>query len=125
MRSTDTMIQSIDIYNDARRKFDPLDSIRYTIVDAIKQDIQLDFHEMAASLNRSARVIKLAIDDLVSDCPPDKAIMINQQIDLASAYLAKYISWDVVNKFIAEQTLATGRWVPHERLFDSIGLPSP
>lgn len=119
------MIQSIDIYNDARRKFDPLDSIRYTIVDAIKQDIQLDFHEMAASLNRSARVIKLAIDDLVSDCPPDKAIMINQQIDLASAYLAKYISWDVVNKFIAEQTLATGRWVPHERLFDSIGLPSP
>jgi hypothetical protein len=45
----------------------------------------------------------------VSECPADKAIMINQQIDLASAYLAKYISWDVVNKFIAEETLATGR----------------
>lgn len=119
------MIQSIDIYNDARRKFDPLDSIRYTIVDAVKNDIRLDFHVMAASLNRTARVLKMSIEDLVNDCPPDKAIMINQQIGLASAYLAKYISWDVVNKFIAEETLATGRWVPHERLFDSIGLPSP
>jgi hypothetical protein len=65
------MLQSIDIYNDARRKMEPLDSIRYTIVDAIKQDIQLDFHEMAASLNRTARVLKMAIEDLVNDCPPD------------------------------------------------------
>lgn len=105
----DTMIQSIDIYNDIRRKLPPLDSMFYTIVDAVQQDRKLNFHEMAASLNRSARVIKLAIEDLVNDCPPDKAIFINQQIDLASANLAKYIGWDVVNKFITEQTLATGR----------------
>ena len=104
------MLQSIDIYNDARRKFNPLDSIRYTIVDVFKNDSSLN-HEMVSSLNRSARVLKLSIEDLVNDCSPDKAIMINQQIDLASAYLAKYISWDVVNKFIAEETLATGRMV--------------
>lgn len=103
------MTQPIDIYNDARRKLEPLESIRYTIVDVVKNNTRLNFNEMAASLNSSARVIKMAIGDLVNDCPPDKAIYINQQIDLASTYLAKYISWDVVDKFIAEETLATGR----------------
>ena len=103
------MLQPIDIYNDARRKQNPIDSLRYTIVDAVKSNIRLDFNQMAGSLIRSARAIELSILDLVSDCPLDKAIFINQQIDLASTHLSKYIGWDVVNKFITEQTLATGR----------------
>lgn len=86
-----------------------MDSLRYTIVDAVENDNKLDFNHLAGSLIISARAIELGILDLVSDCPPDKAIFINQQIDLASTYLARYIGWDVVTKFRAEQTLATGR----------------
>lgn len=105
----ETMIQPIDIYNEALRKMTPMDSLRYTIVDVVKNDIKLNFHQMAGSLITSARAIELGILDLVGDCPPDKAIFINQQIDLASTHLSRYIGSDVVNKFITEQTLATGR----------------
>lgn len=103
------MLQSIDIYNDARRKFRPSDSLFYCIVDAVKQNGELNFPEMTGSLIRSARIIAFGIRDLVNDCPPDKAIFINQQIELASAHLSRYITLDVVNKFIVEETLETQR----------------
>ncbi len=101
------MIESIDIYNDSRRKFRPSDSLFYCVVDAVKQNGVLNFPELTGSLIRSSRVIAFGIRDLVNDCPPDKAIFINQQIKLASAHLSRYIGWDVVNKFIVEETLET------------------
>ena len=105
------MCQFIDIYNDARRKLNPMDSLRYTLVDSVYQNLSLNREETASFLNQSARVIKLGIADLVNGCPPDKVGLINQQISLASSHLAKYIGWDVVYKFIAEETLETGRMV--------------
>jgi hypothetical protein len=117
------MIKSIDIYNDARRKLEPIDSIRYVIVEIIRNDFKLNFNAMAASLNRSANVISLSIGDLVSGSSPDKTIFINQQIDLASALLSKYIGRDVVDKFIVEETLTAAvkeaiRAVTRDRLFN-------
>lgn len=99
------MIQSIDIYNEARRKMSPLESICYTIGETIKDNPKLNDHEMISSLNRSARAIKLGIGDLSEGCSPEKAMHINQQIVLASTHLAKYVGWVVVNKFISEETL--------------------
>lgn len=117
------MTQPIDIYNDARRKLEPIDSIRYVIVEIVRNEFKRNFNDMAASLNKSANIIRLSIGDLVSESSPDKTIFINQQIDLASAHLSKYVGRDVIDKFIVEETLAAAvkeaiRAVTRDRLFN-------
>lgn len=106
------MITYLDVYNDARRKLDPMDSLYYTISDAknnhpsLKQFIGQDNNLLIGSINRSARILLHCIRDIEdftrAGIKETTVTFVREQFYRAYSHLAHYLGIDIVSKFVSE-----------------------
>jgi hypothetical protein len=104
------MTSSLELYQDARRKMRPIDSLYYVIVDAgenhpsLKAYLNQDGHDLVASINRSARILLASLTDiedfLANRIQESTVDFIESLFVRAYAHLAHYIEEDTVNAFI-------------------------
>lgn len=108
------MVTYLDVYNVARRKLSPVDSLYHTIGDAktnhpsLKQFIGHNNDVLIGSINRSARVLLHCIRDIedftLSGIRETTVTFVREQFCRAYSHLAHYLGMDVVSKFVSEVT---------------------
>jgi hypothetical protein len=105
---------SLELYQDARRKMSPINSLYYTIVDAgenhpsLKNHINQDGHDLIASINRSARILLSSLADIeifLSNKVNEPTVgFVESLFFRAYAHLVYYIGKNTVNAFIDDCT---------------------
>ena len=106
------MTSYLEIYQDARRKLDPIDSLYYVISDAsqthpsLKQFFNQDRNNLIGALNRSARILLHCIrdiEDFTKDGIKEATVeFVREQLVRALAHLQYYLGAEVVAQFIGE-----------------------
>ena len=106
------MVTYLDIYNDARRKLDSIDSLYYTIGNAkdnhpsLKQFNGQDNNSLVGSINRSARILLYCIRDIEDftqfGIKETTVTFVREQFCRAYSHLAHYLGIDTVSKFVSD-----------------------
>lgn len=106
------MTSYLEIYQDARRKLTPVDSLYYTISDAgsnhpsLKPFLGQDRNNLLGSINRSARVLLYCIrdiEDFTRDGIKEATVtFVREQFVRAFAHLEHYLGSEVVSQFVSE-----------------------
>ena len=115
-------------YVDARRKFNSIDSLTMTIVDAGKTHPSLkkylnDSHNLLmGSLLQSARILYTAINDhdnfIKSGIKEETVSFIKLNIRIAYTHLAYYLGAKVLDKFVSDITETPLDEFFHEREYE-------
>jgi len=106
------MVNYIDIYRDARRKFGPIESLYYVLNDAktthpsLKQYLNNDINLLFGQIMQSARIMMLCIRDIddftAAGIKEETVEFVKQNFVRARAHISHYIGVDTVNLFIEE-----------------------
>lgn len=103
---------NLDMYLDTRRKFEPLESLNYTITEQERTHSELmkgfssSNHELLYSVIRAARSLDYYVKALpeIRALNPDSKIILylEDQHDIMKEYIAIFVGEDVVDQFIEE-----------------------
>ena len=106
------MTSYLEIYQDARRKLDPMDSLYYTISDAginhpsLNPFLGQDRNTLLGSINRSARILLYCIRDIEdftkAGVKEATVTFVREQFVRAFAHVEYYLGSEVVSQFISE-----------------------
>ena len=108
------MLTYLEVYQDARRKFPPMESLYYAISDAKKTHPSLNqfffdnSNNLIGSINRSARILFACIhdcDDFAKVGIKEETVRFTkEQLIRAYAHLAHYLGTDTLNQFVKDVT---------------------